>query len=136
MSCDPVPTVFMASGQESQPSFVLRVFLFRSSIDVEATDLLTRGDVHEFSNFLVKHQAKKYRKAERKLAASGSMASGGGGGPIPAAVGEGGGEEGGGIGTGAGAGTDARGVSASGARRKPGVPTARGRGGDGGGRRS
>ena len=112
------------------------LYTTRSSIDVEATDLLTKGDVHEFSNFLVKHQAKKYRKAERKLAASGSMASGGGGGPSPAEAGEGGGEEGGGAGTGAGTGGEARGVSASGTRRKPVVPNARGRGGDGGGRRN
>lgn len=104
---------------------------FRSSIDVEATDLLTKGDVHEFSNFLVKHQAKKYRKAEKKLAASGSMASGGGGSSTPAAAGEGGGEEG--EGAGGGDGAELRGV---GARRKPGGSTAKGRGGDGTGRRN
>lgn len=112
----------------------LVAIVFRSSIDVEAMDLLTKGDVHEFSNFLVKHQAKKYRKAERKLAASGSMASGGGIGSTPAAAEEARGEERGGVGGGDGA--EARGVSASGARRKPGVSTARGRGGDTRGRRN
>ncbi|CAM9908056.1 unnamed protein product, partial [Scytosiphon promiscuus] len=50
----------------------------RSTIEVEATDLLSRGDVHEFSNFLVKHQAKHHRTGERKLAGSGSTRSIGG----------------------------------------------------------
>lgn len=79
----------------SHSHFLRDVSSLRSSIDVEATDLLTKGDVHEFSNFLVKHQANKYRKAERKLAASGSIASGSGSGATPAAV-EGGGGGGGG----------------------------------------
>ncbi|CAM9450500.1 unnamed protein product [Ectocarpus sp. 4 AP-2014] len=62
----------------------------RSSIETEAADLLSKGDVHEFSNFLVKHQAKKNCKAERKLLGSGSM--GGGGGSLTGGGGGGGGE--------------------------------------------
>lgn len=59
----------------------------RSSIETEAADLLSKGDVHELSNFLVKHQAKKYRKAERKLLGSGSI--GGGAGSLTVGGGEG-----------------------------------------------
>eukprot|EP00752_Nemacystus_decipiens_P012297 g10903.t1 len=62
-------------------------------IDMKAAELLAKGDAHEFSNFLVNHQVKKYRKAEGKVAASGSMAGGDGCGSTPGAVREGGGEE-------------------------------------------
>lgn len=103
--------------------------LARSSIDVEAMDLLAKGDPHEFSNFLVKHQAKKYRKAERKLASSGSM-SGSGGGGRGANPGEAVGKE---SEEKEGDGNETRGSkgSTSGRRNKLGLSTARARGPEG-----